>query len=182
MNHVGTLLGRIFLIASPVDLAQWNGCIENVSSKSDYDLLEDHISYEEGDLSNFVKSDNVYYIFFSMASKIEIFKNENGFILCDGLYFNKSWDYSSPLDFKSIDELDFKIKITDSSIFIFDAAYESRKISQNKTEGSHGIGKNNFNSYAYLRLVNGLYSVKRVETGVVFDNQKTTLKGIEISQ
>src|SRR4051812_21023139 len=95
LDYLGALLGRVFVVASPKDINQWNGAIENETGESDYDLLDDHITYEPAGLTSFSKDSNSFFlIFFSMSTKIEIFKTGDGLIILEGLYLNQPLDFS----------------------------------------------------------------------------------------
>ena len=109
-----------------------------------------------------------------MSSKLEIFTVSNGFIICDGLYFNEALDYSIDLIFNVTEAIDFKINVTDELIYIFDAAIEGKSLGLNPKSGET---KNSLS----LNLFNGEYSAYKVETNVLIDDQKVKLKGIQIS-
>jgi hypothetical protein len=174
IQHIGSLIGRIFLIAQPFATKEWGGSQEKSDGETDYDLLDGFISYEEGDLTLFEKSVDVnYFIFFSMSTKIEVFKKENGFVLCDGLYFNKSWNFSNEIVFKVVEEMKFQMNITDKAVTVFDAAIEGDKVLLNEGKST--------NSSVFIDLSNGVYKIKKVETSIMLDEQEVLLKGIEVS-
>src|SRR5690349_5370289 len=118
-KHIGSLLGRVFLISSKNAIKEWGGSDEENNDLSDYDLIAENISVEEAGLDSFLKEFDVKYLtFFAMSSKIEIFKAEQGIVLCEGLYFNGSWDYSKQLVIKDIEETLHEIAIDDQYMII----------------------------------------------------------------
>jgi len=182
LTYLGSLLGRVFLISKTENLNEWNGNEENLNGESDYDLISNFISYEEGDLSIFNKSINLsLLIYFSMSSKVEIFSKTNSLILCDGLYFNNSLNNLRQIKLKLIEELEFKTRIENNELVIFDAAIEGKRVLENTNEGVFKIINDDFNSGSLINLTNGIYSTKRIEVNIIFDNQEVSLKGIEIS-
>ena len=80
LKHIGSLTGRLFLITQPEEFARWNGSKEIEYGQSDYELLDNFISCDEGDLTSFSKSPGITsYLFYSISTKIELFVKENGF-------------------------------------------------------------------------------------------------------
>lgn len=185
-KHIGSLLGRVFLISQYSCIKQWGGSKENINGSCDYDSLENFISYTEGDLTLFNRDtkglNSLFYIFFSLSSKVEVFKINNGFVLCDGLYFNESWNYSIPIEFEKIEDTNFKIEVIDTSLIIADAVIQGSDIIEKTMEGAYNIASHNFNSYSVIRLDNGTYTAKRINAHLAVDTQKVILKGIEISR
>lgn len=169
-NHIGFLVGRIFLIASNYSASNWHGIEEKIDGQIDYDSLENFISYEEGDLTPYINSSGqVYYTYFCMSSRVELFSFENGIIICDGLYFNQPLNYYENLLFKRIDTIDLNINIENEKIYFFDAAVDSSFL--------HFLNKENCID---LNLKSGTYHVHKVETTILIDIQEVKLKGIQL--
>ncbi len=170
VKHLNSLVGRTFLLAEPSAVQMWNGVNEKSNSEVDYDLLEDYISYDEGDLTSFTNSEGLtYYVYFSMSSKIEIFSIENGFIICDGLYFNESLSNPDELIFEETSTIDFTINIDQQMIYLFDA-----------TEDKQSVILSEENSSLSFSLENGTYSTYKVETNLMIDGENVILKGIQV--
>jgi hypothetical protein len=182
IGYLGSLISRFFLITQFQNAMKWGGCSERSEGESDYDSLEKYISYQDGDLTLFSNSRNeLFYIFFSMASKVEIFKKNNGFIFCDGLFFNKSIYPFTSFNLDIMEDMGFEMEVKDYSLIIFDAAMDGSLINKDDTEGCHKIGNDWFNSYAIINLVNGFYSIKKVRITIVIDNKDVVFMGIEVS-
>ncbi|WP_026997624.1 hypothetical protein [Flectobacillus major] len=181
IKHIGTLNGRIFLVSGVKAFKQWRGIRENENSETNYDLLDDFISYEEGDLTLFKKSlTEVFSVFFSMSSKIEIFKKDNRLIIFDGLYFNESWDdYIIKNQIEVIGEISFEINFNDEVIVIFDATLDGNKVFSTNKEGVWSSFDEPFNSYATVTLPQESYKAKRIKTIIYHNKQEVIIYGIE---
>ncbi len=177
VEHLSSLLGRIFIIALADDLKNWNGNSIAIEDQTDYESLGDFISYEEGDLTLMIKKpDSKFYIYFSFSSKVEVFKTENGFVICDGLYFNMSWDYSNQLFFESISKIDLDFEVISETVCVYDATLEGKSVFLDEK------GSEEWQDRLILNLSNGIYSVYKVETNVLIDGQEIPLKGILLSR
>jgi hypothetical protein len=182
IKHIGSLLGRVFLLSQYNDVSSWSGCKENEHGDTDYDSLDDFITYEEGDISVFPKPNSAYfYVFFAMSSKIEVFKTNTGFIICDGLYFNKSWHYSEPITFELVEETKNLIHLFKAPFIIFDSVLEGLCTLENTKEGAYNVRNNYFNSYITIELEIGDYQINKVQTYIAYDEKKILIKGIEIN-
>lgn len=177
-KHIGSLLGRVFLITTPQSLSHWKGNSENENGEIDYDLLENHINYNEGNVSMFNKDDFLFLIFFSMSTKIEIFKTPEGLLWCDILYFNQSWDYSQKLKIHRLDDTGAAIEINDNKIVIYDATLEGEQI-KNNSEGVYSVFDlpNNYD-YSWVDLENGLYKLRKISIEINVDDELISLNGI----
>jgi hypothetical protein len=174
MTHLTSLLGRVFLLASQSATSKWNGLKEN-NGKNDYDLLDDYISYEEGDLTSFLKSNQfMYYIYFCMSNRLELFEIENGFIICDGLYFNKPLDYSNGLHFGDTEIFNFQLKIEAGGLYVYDAALDGESVIVENQERR--------NDRVLLNLKEGIYSICKVEAKISVEAEEVVLKGIRLSR
>lgn len=169
IKHLNSLVGRTFLIAERSAVQMWNGVNEKSNGEVDYDLLEDYISYDEGDLTSYTNSEGLtYYIYFNMSSKIEVFSIENGFIICDGLYFNESLKNPDELIFEETGSIDFAIRSNEKMLYLFDATEDGRPVLLNPE------------SRISFKLEDGDYQIGKVETGLVMDDEHITLKGIKV--
>lgn len=177
VKHIGSLLGRVFLLASKHSTENWNGNIPSDNDQTDYESLSNFLSYEEGDLTLMQKSSDYYYhVYFSMSSKVEIFEIESGFIIIDGLYFNMSWDYNKPLSIITKSKINLEFEVTCEIIFIYDAALQGKSVLSDKEN------KREWQDQLSIKLSNGKYSVLRVEIGIFVEGEDEVLKGIMIAR
>lgn len=177
VEHLSSLLGRIFIIALADDLRNWNGNSIAIEDQTDYESLGDFISFEEGDLTSMKKKpDSSFYIYFSFSSKVEVFKTENGFVICDGLFFNKSWDYSEELFFNTLSKIDLDFEVFSETVYVFDATLEGKLV----LLGEKGSGE--WQDRLILNLSSGIYSIYKVESNILIDGQEIPLKGIMLSR
>jgi hypothetical protein len=176
-KHLCSLLGRTFIIASPFATKNWEGDVKENDNETDYELLDNFISFEEGDLTSMKKSlESIFYIYFSMSSKVEVFSIENGFVICDGLYFNESWDYSNELFFKTTTNIDLYFNVVGQAVYVYDAVLSGESVLLSSTSSKEWTDR------TFIHLVDGIYSVSRVETSVLIDGQEVLLKGILVSR
>ncbi|MCB9235038.1 MAG: hypothetical protein H6581_25515 [Bacteroidia bacterium] len=168
--HICSLIGRIFLISGHSDARKWKGDKESMSGMTDYDLIEDFINYDDAGVSEY---DHVaigkYWIFFSMSTKVEVFKMESTVIISEGLYFNQEWAYEKEIASQIVEEYPFLIEISDKKLAVFDAALDS---SQLPLEIIHDA------SFCILSLPNGLYGARRVCLNI--KEEDFELMGVEI--
>src|ERR1043165_9440541 len=96
-QHIATLPGRVFLITTKKAIKEWGG-VDDEEGQSDYDSIIEHVEAVEAGLDSFSKDPGLEYLtLFSMSSKIEIFKSAQGLVICEGLLFNETWDFSKPI-------------------------------------------------------------------------------------
>lgn len=175
-KHLCSLLGRIFIISSPFATKNWGGDAEVSNNETDYESLDNFISYEEGDLTSIMKTpESVFFIYFCMSSKVEVFSIANGFIICDGLYFNESWDYTKELNFNTISEIDLDFNVVGGAVYIYDATLDGESVLL-----SSSISKE-WSDRFRIDMIDGFYSVSRVETSVLVNGQEVLLKGVMIN-
>ncbi len=175
-KHICSLIGRTFIISSPMSAKQWEGDSQVNNTKTDYELLDNFISYDEGDLTSFNKtSESIFYVYNNFSSKIEIFSIENGFIICDGLYFNRSWDYHQEINFRIIRIIDLEFKVEGGKIFIYDAVLEGESVLLS------GMDCNKWSDRTLLHIVDGLYTACSIEINIIVDEQEVLLKGVMIN-
>ena len=175
-HYVGTLIGRVFLITTKRAIKAWGGVEdEHEDGQSDYDSIVDHVEAEEAGLDSFSKNADLEYLtFFSMSSKIEIFKSSKGIIICEGLLFNESWDYSKQLIVTDLEETSKRIVVDEKDIVIVDAAINGESLSfENNKDNSE---------YCAIQLENGVYEVKKIQVTVEIDNNPLERMGIELSK
>ncbi|PZR06929.1 MAG: hypothetical protein DI539_24250 [Flavobacterium psychrophilum] len=170
--HVASLLGRVFLISSFHTAKEWRGITE-IDEVSDYDAVRDVLEYEEAGLSLFSKSkENSYLLYYSMSSKVEVFQIKNSIILCEGLYFNKSWDYSLPMNVV-IDETNlFKIEVSGKYIVIVDAAEDLSVLTV------PSIDNNELHSFCSVPVDDGIYEASKVSVEIAVNNETIILQGV----
>lgn len=181
IKYMGSLVGRVFLISQQSNIVNWHGTKEKPNGGSDYFDLEDYIIFEENNISQFVKSTGeMYYIYFSMSSKIEIFVKEKGLIILEGLYFNENLGDFFQKSIEYIGNVDFKINFENEYILVFDASLNGDEIIPGN-EGIFNLNNNKFNSYAVLSVPKGIYNVKKVILKLSNKLQDIELKGIEIN-
>jgi hypothetical protein len=179
-KHIGSLLGRVFLVSSKKAIKEWGGYDEENNGQSDYDSITDNISFEEAGVDSFLKEFELKYLtFFTMSSKVEIFKVQQGVIVCEGLYFNESWDYSKQLVVKVIEETSHEIAIDDQSIIIVDAAVNGRDL-ELKQHGIINVLNNSHNSFCVIDLENAVYRVKKIQVKIEVDKECIERMGIEL--
>ncbi|HMS68265.1 MAG TPA: hypothetical protein PKD18_09000 [Saprospiraceae bacterium] len=175
--HLCSLVGSTFIVASSHSTKEWSGDLSLANGTSDYESLENWISYEEGDLTQMEKSDNLkYYVYFSNSSKIELFAMERGFVICDGLYFNKSWDYSRQLYFNILSEIEIEFSISGNTLYVFDSVLVGESVINTHSNFAKFVDN------CSIDLNDGIYKVYRVETLVSVENQKVLLKGVMVIQ
>ena len=173
IEHITSLLGRVFLISTVKAFINWDGTIEKDEISSDYDLMIESINYDNARTSVYKKNpENKYLIFFTMSSKIEIFKTTNGFIVCEGLYFNESPDFKTPTKVEIKAVTDISIETNNERVIIFDSTLSSEEVECSD-------GRKYSNSYTSLKLLNKEYIVSKVEIIVEFKNQLVKLAGIK---
>lgn len=177
IKHLCSLLGRTFIIASPFATKNWGGDAKINDNDTDYESLDNFISYEEGDLTSMLKKpEAVFYIYFSMSSKVEVFSIANGFVICDGLYFNEAWDYSKELHFKTITKIDLDFNVEGGAVYVYDAALTGESVLLSNATIKE------WSDRTFINLIDGFYSVSRVETSVLIDGQEVLLKGVMVSR
>lgn len=180
VKHIGSLIGRLFLTTQPNEFEIWGGSNENEENQSDYDLLDGLISYNDGDLTSFSKSPGIISsLYFSMSTKIELFVKQEGFVICDGLFFNQSWNYSDPVSIVAIEKKNFNIEVIERCLIISDAAFKGNKISAIKENGIYSSSNTN-DSFGFIDLENGIYDVHRIELSVLINAENVKLPGVEI--
>ncbi|RAJ92701.1 hypothetical protein LX87_05032 [Larkinella arboricola] len=181
-TYLGSLLGRQFLILPVENISQWNGCQESIEGISDYDQLGELPDYSEARVASFIKSKDLQYgLFWSMSTKVEVFKKEDAVILIEGLYFNQSWDYSQSMKLSLLDHTELTFSLENGKLVILDATEDGKSIDSSQPAGVFSSRSDGVNSYAIVSLVNGTYQVKRVEVAVSISNETILLEGIEIS-
>ncbi|MDA3614578.1 hypothetical protein [Polluticaenibacter yanchengensis] len=166
-----TLLGRIFLVSTRLSTVQWNGLLENSEGICDYELLDQYISLEEGYLTFFRKDCFGYSIYFSFSSKIEILSKNNEFIIFDGLYFNEPFNLNEKWTYKIVEKVNFDINVENNTLDIFDATLNSHLLVDvlNNTSSVEAIS---------LNLLNGIYTLSKIEIITLVRGQSVILKGI----
>jgi hypothetical protein len=173
-HYVGALIGRVFLITTKKAIEEWGG-IEDEDGQSDYDSIIDHVEAEEAGLDFFSKrTDLVYLTFFSMSSKIEIFKSSKGIVLCEGLFFNESWDYTKQIIVEDLEETSKRIDVDEQLMVIIDAAVDGRNLSLESSENS--------GEYCAVQLENGVYKVIKIQVRIEIGNNYLERMGIELSK
>lgn len=165
-QYVGYLIGRVFLIGEPNHILKWKGYTENEEGVSDYDLLADRVEFDNAGVKLFRSNGFDFVVFFSMSSKMEIFKYDGGFILCEGLYFNASLNLSNGFDIQKKDTTSISIDLTDGNVIISDATIEGRLINST-LNGVFSVYQDNLNSYSFLSIEEGRYSVQKGELTIV---------------
>jgi hypothetical protein len=179
-KHIGSLLGRVFLVSSRKAIKEWGGTDDENDDQSDYDSIADNISFEEAGLDSFLKEPDLKYLtLFTMSTKIEIFKGQQGVILCEGLYFNGSWDYTKQLVIKDVEETIHEIAIDDQCIIIVDAAVDGKHL-ELKPHGIINVLNNDHNSFCEIDLENGVYKVKKIQVKVEVDDGYIETMGVEL--
>ena len=174
-THLGSLIGRVFLISSSTSTENWNGQNDDISQPSDYESLENFVSFNEGDLTSYIKSKNsIFYIYFAISNKVELFTIENGIIICDGLFFNKSWDYNKELEFRLTKQINLNFDVKEEKFYLFDAGLSSDFIFNNL---ENEINK----SIIPIKLHLGKYKVYQVETTLLIEDQEVIVKGVQIA-
>lgn len=177
-QHIGALLGRIFITTPSENLPFWNGHSNDL--ESDYESLEGHISTEDGDMTVFNKEDRQFYIFFSMATKVELFRKGDSLFIIDGLLSNHSLEGIQNIEISEKEKLPFTISVENNWLNIFDATLSGSEITNSKIEGLYSALSSDYNSYALLNLNNGLYSAYRIELSGELDGETGELFGIEL--
>jgi hypothetical protein len=171
-HYVSTLLGRVFLITNKKAIEEWGG-VEDEDGKSDYDSIIDHVEAEEAGLESFSKgTDLVYLTFFSMSSKIEIFRSSKGIVLFEGLFFNETWDYTKRIIIEDIEETPKRIVIDEQLMVVINAAADGRNLSL--------VSSENNDEYCAVQLENGEYKVTKVQVRAESDNNYLERMGIEL--
>lgn len=172
IKHICSLVGRVFLISTTNSTKNWQGDYSSTNEITDYELLENYLIFEEGELAEFKKNkDDNYYTYFAMSNKIELFSINNGFILCDGLYFNNSWDYSDKILFSPISKSSKEIIVEGGSLNIFDAALNGNSVLESISS------KEIENDKISIPLVDGNYEITKVETILNQNNEEVLLRG-----
>jgi hypothetical protein len=152
-----SLIGRFFVVSSYDNFMNW----ESISDDN-YDLIENNLSFNDGDLTSFVSEKGFeYYLFFSMSSKIEVFiKNDNIYIM-NGLFYNDSWDYSKSFEkIEILQDIDVKVEM-DNTLCIFNP--------YNKED-----------SYL-IQVKKGIYSAHKTIFSIQIDNEIIQLYGVTLS-
>lgn len=168
-KHISTLIGRVFLFTTPKALKDWGGA-DDEEGQSDYDSITEHINAEEAGLHSFSKGPGLEYLtFFSMSSKIEIFKSANGIVIFEGLFFNESWDYSNPIIIEDLEETSKRINIDEELLVIVNAAANGRNYPDNS-------------EHCAIQFENGDYKVTKVQIKIEIDNNNLERMGIVLSK
>ena len=179
-KHIGSLLGRVFLVSSIRAIKEWGGSDEMNNGLSDYDLIAENISFDEAGLDSYLKEFDLKYLtFFVMSSKVEIFKVQQGIILCEGLYYNESWDYSKQLVIKDIEDTLHEISIDDQGIIVIDAAVNGRNLELKQYGLSNDFNYDRY-SFCLIDLENGVYKVKKIKIMIEIGNGYTEIMGVEL--
>jgi len=166
-EHISSLIGRVFLIASFEATNNWNGNNDN-GEENDYELLEDNINYE-GEISLIKKQNLNYYIFHSMSSKIEIFKKENSFLIFEGLYINKSFNYTNDIKINILYKLNINFEVEKNLIYIFDSALNGKQVI-----------KNEWKDKSTIKIEDGIYNIYSIEGVFFVENEEIILNGVMI--
>ncbi|HLP21859.1 MAG TPA: hypothetical protein VK174_16210 [Chitinophagales bacterium] len=177
-QHLGALLGRTFIVASSENLPYWNG--HSDESESDYESIADLISTEEGNMTLYQKAGRQFYIFFSMATKVELFRKGDSLFIIDGLLFNKSLEGVQNIQKQETEKISFNVSMPNSWLNVFDATLTGNEMGNNKTEGLHSAYKSDYYSYASIKLKEGNYSVYRIILTCKLDGEEGELYGIEL--
>ena len=173
-HYVGTLIGRVFLITTKKAFKEWGG-IEDEDGQSDYDSIIDHVEAEEAGLDFLSKGTDLGYLtFFSMSSKIEIFKSSKGIVMCEGLFFNDSWDYTKQIIVEDVEDTSKRIDVDEQHMVISDAAVDGRNLSLESSEDN--------GEYCAVQLENGVYKVTKIQVRNEIDNNYLERMGIELSK
>jgi hypothetical protein len=173
-QHIGTLLGRLFLITNKKAIKEWGG-VDGEEGQSDYDSIIDNVNAEEAGLASFSKASGLEYLtFICMSSKIEIFKSTQGIVICEGLFFNESWDYTKPITIEDIEETSNRITIDEELMVIIDAAVNGGDLSLASDE--------NTNEYCAIQLENGDYEVSKILLKIEIDNSFMDRMGIKLTK
>ncbi|MFP2996911.1 hypothetical protein ABN763_13425 [Spongiivirga sp. MCCC 1A20706] len=181
--YIGENIGRIFALFSENHVSNWKGYSEDENQDSDYNDLIEIINFDETDLTHYKNRNSDYYIFFSMSTKIEIFKNLNSLLILDGFFFNQKLKTENILEINEVKKLDHKIKIERSRTIIMDAACSGKDINiSDKKSGVYGMEKTKVNYYAIVELEPGLYDSKVVDVSVKVENGIDVLSGIKIDK
>jgi hypothetical protein len=109
-----------------------------------------------------------------MSSKIEIFKSTQGIVICEGLFFNESWDYTKPITIEDIEETSNRITIDEELMVIIDAAVNGGDLSLASDE--------NTNEYCAIQLENGDYEVSKILLKIEIDNSFMDRMGIKLTK
>lgn len=172
-RHVKSLIGRIFSLCNEKSIAEWNGYKDTKDIVCDYDMIDDYISYQEGDMTLYEKSESLhYYLYFAMSSKIEIFQTERGMVICDGLYLNESFNYSQQVEFNIINSIPLTLTVDNEFWYLFDAAIEGSSIIE--------IHKNDFLLIDFLKY--GKYTLHQVEATILHNDEEVVLKGVNLTE
>jgi hypothetical protein len=168
-QHIGILTGRVFLITTKKALKEWGGA-DDEEGQSDYDSIIDNVNAEEAGLDSFSKGPDLDYLtFFSMSSKIEIFKSSTSIIISEGLFFNELWDYTKPIIIEDIEETSKTITIDEDLVVVIDAAVNGKKYQDNSV-------------YYAIQLENGTYEVSKIQVKIEVDNNYVQRMGIELTK
>lgn len=174
IKHLETLIGRVYIIADSKSSENWNGVSNYFNGPTDYDLIDDHVSLEEGGLTLFKKTEVFQYsLHFSMNDSLDVFLVPDGFLICDGFVFNDSNSNWQLLELKTIDKIDFQITVVDNAIYIFDAAKSGKAVLQPDNNV-----KQEFNDSLMLNISSGIYEINKVEMTIVQDRANEVLYGI----
>ncbi|SHG66060.1 hypothetical protein [Flagellimonas flava] len=181
-KYLGALNGRIFLISDSNSLRLWGGCHSNTEYGSDYDSLQGSLSFSNDKLDLHPKDENlIYHIYFSPSGRVELFESKTGFVLCEGLYYNESINFSE-LEFQPTKNLDILINNHEGGLYVYDATFQGKEILE-ENKGSKGVftvNQNSFNSYCNLKLTKGKYIARSVQSNIEIENEQIVLNGIEL--
>ncbi|HLP50788.1 MAG TPA: hypothetical protein VK154_07885 [Chitinophagales bacterium] len=177
-QHIGALLGRTFIVAPSKNLPYWNG--HSDESECDYENIADLISTEVGDMSLYQKAGRQFYIFFSMATKVELFRSDDSLFIIDGLLFNKSLEGVQNIQTQETEKLSFNLSMRNSWLNIFDATLTGNEVENNQTEGLNNVYKSDYYSYATVFLEKGNYDFYRIKFIGELNGEGGELFGVEL--
>ncbi|HRG90111.1 MAG TPA: hypothetical protein PLW44_13890 [Chitinophagales bacterium] len=176
--HVGALTGRTFIITQSENLSLWNGHSDDVTC--DYESIAAYVSYEDGDMTVYNKHDKQFYIFFSMATKIDLFRIADKILIVDGLFFNGSFTGLQNLQLIEVEKLPHTIAVENGWLNIFDATLHGNEITNSKIEGLHKVYAPHYYSYASVNTAIEKYSAYRIKLFGDLDGETVELFGIEL--
>lgn len=166
LNHIGSLLGRSFIISNSKNIENWNGI-----SGDDYDnLFINEIDDEKPTL--YFKNELKYLFYFSMSTKIEVFRNDDSVVICNGLLFNSSLEDFKILGIAKVEKLNIEFEI-DNELLILDSTIDGT------------IGRDKlFSSEKFIAIKapteKSAYLLEKIELKITDSNEEIDLEGFRM--
>jgi hypothetical protein len=175
-EHKGPLIGRIFLICEESLLPHWLGYVEDSPDESDYDAIADFIVCDAAGFSSYQKPDGaIFYIFFSMSQKVELFTTADSAIVTEGLFFNRKLK-EGEINFISTGNIQ-TIKINTPGLVLFEAPFSGMQV---KNQIAFNERATEYITYKKIDLKPGNYTINRIEAEYNDADYSDTLEGIEV--